>query len=66
MQYYSLCLINIEIDDTFNTFKTVISGVLYNSILSPLIFILYTADMWNDFEIKIVPYANDATLYAEI
>ena len=31
-----------------------------------LLFILYTADMWNDLENKIISYSDDTTLYAEV
>ena len=30
------------------------------------LFTLYTADMWNDLENKILSYADDKTLYAEV
>ena len=43
-----------------------ISGIPQGSILGPLLFILYTADMWNDLENKLISYADDTTLYAEI
>ena len=42
------------------------SGVLQEIVLGPLLFILFTADMWNNVENKIVSYADDATLYSEI
>ena len=31
-----------------------------------LVFLLYIADMWNDLENKIISYADDTTLYAEV
>ena len=41
------------------------SGVPQSSVLGPLFFILYTADMWNDFENKIISYPDNTTLYAK-
>ena len=41
-------------------------GVPQGSVLGPLLFILYTAYMCNDLEIKIISYADDTTLCAEV
>ena len=43
-----------------------VSGIHQSSVLGLLLFILYTADMWNDLENKIISYADDTTLYAEV
>ena len=37
----------------FSQFKSVVSVVPQGSDLGPLLIILYTADMWNDLEIKL-------------
>ena len=50
----------------FSQFKLVVSGVPQGSVLGPLLFIIYTDDMWNNLQTKIISYANDATLYAEV
>ena len=42
------------------------SSVSQGSVLGPLLFILYTADMWKDLEKKIISYADDTSLYAEV
>ena len=42
------------------------SDVSQGSVLGPLFFILYTADMWNYLENKNISYANDTTLYAKV
>ena len=43
-----------------------VSGVLQCSILDPLAFILYIADLWNNLENKVISYADDTTLYAVV
>ena len=43
-------------------FRSVVSSVPQGSILLPLLFILYTADLENE----IILYADDTTLYAEV
>ena len=45
---------------------TVLSGVPQGSVLGPLFFIIYTADMWDGLENRLIAYADDATLYAPI
>ena len=60
------CQQRVLVDGNFSQFKPVVSGVPQGSVLGPLLFILYTADMWNDLENKIISYADDTTLYAEI
>ena len=56
----------VLIDEKFSQFKPVVLGVLQGSVLGPLLFILYTADMWNDLENKIVSYIDDTTSYTEV
>ena len=56
----------VSIDGKFSEFKAVVSGVPQGSVLGPLLFILFTADMGANLENKIVSYADDTTLYAKI
>ena len=56
----------VSVDGKFSQLKPVVSGVPQGSVLGPLLFILFTADMWNNLENKIISYADDTTLYAEI
>ena len=54
------------VDGQFNDYRNVISGVPQGSVLGPLLFILYTHDMWFGLENMLVSYADDATLLAHI
>ena len=56
----------VLVDGNFSHFKPVVSGVPQGSVLGLLLFILYTANMWNDLEYKFILYADDITLYAEV
>ena len=44
----------------------VLSGVLQVSVLGPLLFILFTVDLGDNHENKIVSYTDDTTLFAHI
>ena len=55
----------VSVDGNYSQLKCVVSGVHQGSVLGPLLFVLYTADMWNDLENKIILYADDTILYAE-
>ena len=50
----------------YSDYRNVISGVPQGSVLGPLLFILYTHDMWFGLENKLVAYADDATLFASV
>ena len=41
-------------------------GVPHGSVLKPLLFIIYTSDMWQGLENKLVAYADDATLMSVV
>ena len=56
----------VVVDGQFSDWRNVISGVPQGSVLGPLLFILYTHDMWFGLENKLVAYADDATLLAVI
>ena len=52
----------VSVDGSFSDFSPVISGVPQGSVLGPLLFIAFTADMWFDIESEMISYADDTTL----
>ena len=56
----------VVVDGQLSDIRNVISGVPQGSVLGPLLFIIYTSDMWLDLENKLIAYADDATLVASI
>ena len=52
----------VSVDGCFSQFTVMRSGVPQGSVLGPLLFIIYTSDMWNDIESDMVSYADDTTL----
>lgn len=53
-------------DGQHGEWRNVISGVPQGSVLGPLLFILYTRDMWVGLENQLTAYADDATLIGVI
>ena len=56
----------VSVDGAFSLFSPVESGVPQGSVLGPLLFIIYTSDMWSGIESNMVSYADDTTLFAAI
>ncbi len=52
----------VTVDGCFSSFSPVISGVPQGSVLGPLLFIIYTFDMWCAIESNMAAYADDTTL----
>ena len=65
-EFLSNRLQRVVVDGQFNDYRGVVSGVPQGSVLGPLLFILYTYDMWFGLENMLVSYADDATLLARI
>ena len=63
-EFLSNRLQRVVVDGQFNEYRNVIFGVLQGSVLGPLLFILYTHDMWCVLENVLVSYTDDATLLA--
>jgi hypothetical protein len=56
----------VHVDGSFSSYSHVSSGVPQGSVLGPLLFILYTSDMWSGITNKMLTYADDTSLYADI
>ena len=56
----------VVVDGHYGEWRNVISGVPQGSVLGPLLFILFTQDMWVGLENQLVAYADDATLIAVV
>ena len=52
----------VLVDSGLSSFVDVVSGVPQGSVLGPLSFILYTADLFSIVDNLLVGYADDATL----
>ena len=52
----------VSVEANFSDFLLVRSGVPQDSVLGPLVFILYTNDMWHNTKPKMIVYADDATI----
>ena len=65
-EFLSNRLQRVVIDGQFNDYRSVVLGVPQGNVLGPLLFILYTHDMWFGLENMLVSYADDATLLAHI
>ena len=53
-------------DDCRSRLVNVVSGVPQGSVLGPLLFLLYTSQLFSILENKLIRYADDSTLMAVV
>ena len=56
----------VSVDGDYSDYRNIISGVPQGSVLGPVLFILFTHDMWFGLENRLIAYADDATLLAPV
>ena len=54
------------VDDCRSKLVNVVSGVPQGSVLDPLLFLLYTLELFSILESKLIAYADDSTLMAVV
>ena len=56
----------VVVDGVTSECITIVSGVTQGSVLGPLLFILYTSEMFEPVENRLYAYADDSTLLAVV
>ena len=64
MQFLSNRSQFVLVDGCHSKLVNVVSGVLQGSVLGPLLFLLYTSELFSILENKLIGYADDSTLIA--
>ena len=54
----------VRVDGSYSGHVDIVSGVPQGSVLGPILFVIYTADLFEVVENRLVNYADDSTLYA--
>ena len=57
---------HVMVDGCRSNLVNVVSGVQQGSVLGPLLFILYTSELFTILENKLIGYADDSTLIAVV
>ena len=57
---------HVMVDGCRSKMVKVLSGVPQGSVLCPLLFLLYTSDLFSNLENKLIVYADDSTLIAVV
>ena len=57
---------HVMVDGCRNKLINVVSGVLQGSVLGPLLFLLYTSELFSILENNLIGYADDSTLIAVV
>ena len=56
----------VVVDGATSEWIPIVSGVPQKSLLGPLLFILYTSEMFELVDIRLSAYADDSTLFAVV
>ena len=56
----------VVVDSAASEWNPIISGVPQGTVLGPLLFILYTSEIFEQVENRLFPYADDSTLLAVV
>ena len=64
--FLSSCTQRVNVDGVFSSIIDVVSGVPQGSVLGPLLFLLYIADLPRLLQNELVGYADDSTLLCRI
>ena len=54
------------VDGCRSKLVNIVSGVPQGSVLGPLLFLLYTSELFSTLENKLIGYADDSTLMAAV
>ena len=57
---------HVMVDGCWSKLDNVVSGVLRGSVLGPLLFLLYTSELFSILQNKLIGYADDSTLMAVV
>ena len=57
---------HVMVDSCRNKLVNVVSGVPQDSVLGPLLFLIYTSELFSILENKLIGYADDSTLIAVV
>ena len=57
---------HVMVDGCRSKLVNVVSGVPQGSVLGPLLFLLYTSDLFSILKNKMIGYADDSTLMAVV
>ena len=57
---------HVMVDGCRSKLVNVVSGVPQGSVLDPLLFLLYTSELFSTLENKLFGYADDSTLMADV
>ena len=61
--FYCEAFCSVQIDDTCSEVKNVNFGVPQGSLLGPVLFNIYVADLQYNVNVKCFQYADDTTIY---